>query len=239
MRKEKRLLITKTLLSIIIAMLLLFCLFEWRHLNFSRPRLDLSGLVEQRCAVEKVVLAVDKDGDGIYDLDDIVQGARKDLEAKPAYKDAYYAGGYPPENEGVCTDVIWRALQNAGYDLKGMMDRDIQEHPEDYPRVDGNPEPNIDFRRVPNQESFFKKYADRLTAEIKPWDPENLKHWQGGDIVVFGPPYDHVGVVSDKRRADGVPLLIHNAGPCTREDNGMLTWPSKLEYHFRFPQAYS
>ncbi len=239
MRKEKRLLINRILLSLIIVVLLLFCLFEWRRLNLSRPRLDLSGLVEQRCAVEKVVLAVDKDGDGIYDLDDIVQGARKDLEAKPAYKDAYYAGGYPPENEGVCTDVIWRALQNAGYDLKGMMDRDIQEHPEDYPRVDGNPEPNIDFRRVPNQESFFKKYSDRLTTEIKPWDPENLKQWQGGDIVVFGPPYDHVGVVSDKRRADGVPLLIHNAGPCTREDNGMLTWPSPLKYHFRFPKTYN
>jgi len=236
MRKEKRLLINKILLTLIVAVVLLFCLFEWRRLNLSLPRLGFSGLVEQRCAVEKVVLAVDKDGDGIYDLDDIVQGARRDLEAKPTYKDAYYAGGYPPENEGVCTDVIWRALQNAGYDLKGMMDRDIQEHPEDYPRVDGNPEPNIDFRRVPNQEAFLKKHADKLTSEIRPWDPENLKQWQGGDIVVFGPPYDHVGVVSDKRRADGVPLLIHNAGPCTREDNGMLTWPSPLKYHFRFPK---
>ncbi|MDD4335132.1 MAG: DUF1287 domain-containing protein [Desulfotomaculaceae bacterium] len=196
----------------------------------------MHGLVEKHLVVEKVVLASDQDGDGIYDLDDIVQGARKDLEAKPTYKDAYYAGGYPPENEGVCTDVIWRALQNAGYELKEMMDRDIQEHPEDYPRVDGAPEPNIDFRRVPNQESFFKKYAEQLTVEIRPWDAENLKQWQGGDIVVFGPPYDHVGVVSDKRRADGVPLLIHNAGPRTREDNGLLTWPSPLAYHFRYPR---
>jgi len=179
----------------------------------------------------------DKDGDGIYDLDDIVQGARMDLEAKPFYKDAYYAGGYPPENEGVCTDVIWRALKNAGYDLKGMMDRDIEEHPDDYPRVAGVPEPNIDFRRVPNQEAFFKKYAAHLTTEIKPWDADNLKQWQGGDIVVFGPPYDHMGVVSDKRLTDGVPLLIHNAGPYTREDNGLLTWPSALKYHFRFPRA--
>ncbi len=101
--------------------------------------------------------------------------------------------------------------------------------------MDGNPEPNIDFRRVPNQEAFFKKYADSLTTELKPWDQENLRKWQGGDIVVFGPPCDHVGVVSDKRRADGVPLLIHNAGPCTREDNSLLTWPSPLAYHFRYP----
>ncbi|MDD2553807.1 MAG: DUF1287 domain-containing protein [Desulfotomaculaceae bacterium] len=228
---------TIKILVCIAAALSLFVFYKWWNNSFDRSPLDLHGLVEQRCIVEKVVLDSDKDGDGIYDLDDIVQGARKDLEAKPLYKDTYYADGYPPDNEGVCTDVIWRALQNAGYDLKGMMDRDIQEHPADYPRVDGNPEPNIDFRRVPNQEVFFKKYAGSLTTEIKPWDAENLKQWQGGDIVVFGPPYDHVGVVSDKRRADGVPLLIHNAGPCTREDNSLLNWPSPLTCHFRYPKA--
>jgi hypothetical protein len=235
MDRRRRLLIFKTLL-LAAAVLLALGFFEWRR-HSGQPSLDPQGPIEQRCAVEKVVLDSDRDGDGIYDLDDIVQGARKDLEARPLYKDAYYAGGYPPENEGVCTDVIWRALQNAGYDLKGMMDRDIQEYPDDYPRVAGTPEPNIDFRRVPNQEVFFKKYAASLTTQIKPWDAENLKQWQGGDIVVFGPPYDHVGVVSDKRRADGVPLLIHNAGPFTREDNGLLTWPSPLKYHLRYPKA--
>lgn len=196
---------------------------------------NLYGAADRRCEVEKVVLNSDKDGDGIYDLEDIVQGARKDAEAKPRYKDAYYAGGYPPENEGVCTDVIWRALKNAGYNLKEMMDRDIEEHTGEYPRVEGTPEPNIDFRRVPNQEVFFLKYAARLTNEIRPWDPENLKQWQGGDIVVFGSPYDHVGIVSDKRRKDGVPLLIHNASPYTREEDRLLSWPSPLKYHFRFP----
>lgn len=224
-------------LVIFAAVVSLFVLYKWWGKSFNGSPLDLHEFAGQRCVVEKVVLERDKDGDGIYDLDDIVRGARKDLAAKPLYKDAYYAGGYPPDNEGVCTDVIWRALQNAGYDLKGMMDRDILENTGDYPRVNGEPEPNIDFRRVPNQEAFFKKYADILTTEVKPWDPENLKLWQGGDIVVFGPPYDHVGVVSDKRRADGVPLLIHNAGPCTREDNGLLTWPSPLTYHFRYPRA--
>jgi len=230
-----RLLGIKTAL-LIVAGALLYGLFTWPHFISNLPRLEPRGLVEKRCVVEKVVLDSDKDCDGIYDLDDIVQGARKDLEARPLYKDAYYAGGYPPDNEGVCTDVIWRALQNAGYNLKDMMDRDIKEHTEDYPRVAGVPDPNIDFRRVPNQEAFFKKYADQLTTEIIPWDAENLKQWQGGDIVGFGPPYEHVGIVSDKRRADGVPLLIHNAGPYTREDDGLFTWPSPITYHFRFPK---
>ncbi|MGI6492684.1 MAG: DUF1287 domain-containing protein [Pelotomaculum sp.] len=233
----RRLSVVKILLLIVVVAVSIWGLSEWAYRSSKLPPMGPQGLIGQRCQVEKVVLDSDQDGDGIYDLDDIVQGARKDLEARPLYKDAYYAGGYPPENEGVCTDVIWRALQNAGYDLKGMMDRDIQEHTEDYPRVAGAPEPNIDFRRVANQESFFKKYAAQLTTEIIPWDPENLKQWQGGDIVVFGPPYEHVGVVSDRRRPDGVPLLIHNAGPYTREDSGLLNWPSPLTYHFRFPKA--
>jgi hypothetical protein len=234
--KKNRLSFTAKVLLLIVAALILLGLYQWRRYGGFPFRDDLAGPYIERCAVEKVVLGSDKDGDGIDDLDDIVQGARKDLEAKPVYKDAYYDGGYPPENEGVCTDVIWRALQNAGYDLKGMMDRDIQAYPDDYPRVGGTPEPNIDFRRVPNQEAFFIKYAGSLTTEIRPWDADNLKQWQGGDIVVFGPPYDHVGIVSDKRRADGVPLLIHNAGPYTKENNGLLTWPSPLKYHFRFPK---
>jgi hypothetical protein len=70
---------------------------------FGSSRDGLRGVTKPRCTIEKVVLDIDQDGDGIYDLDDIVQGARRDLQAKPQYKDAYYAGGYPPENEGVCT----------------------------------------------------------------------------------------------------------------------------------------
>jgi len=48
----------------------------------------------------------DKDGDGIDDYTDILLGARAEAEREPEYKSAYYAGGYPPDTEGVCTDVI-------------------------------------------------------------------------------------------------------------------------------------
>jgi len=224
---------TVTLPLILLLMLSMLGLTGCRDADRSSGRQQ--ALNEPRLVVEKVIVNSDKDGDGILDLDDIVEGARKDARAKPIYKDAYYAGGYPPDNEGVCTDVIWRAFKSAGYDLKGMMDLDIEAHPGDYPRVGGMPEPNIDFRRVPNQEAYFKKYANVLPVEIKPWDPENLKQWQGGDIVVYGPPYDHIGIVSNQRRPDGVPLLIHNAGPWTKEDDRLLTWPSPLKYHFRYP----
>ncbi|BCV25411.1 MAG TPA: DUF1287 domain-containing protein [Firmicutes bacterium] len=187
-------------------------------------------------AVETITLDHDQDGDGILDLADIVQGARAYVETRPQYKNAYYAGGYPPPGEGVCTDVVWQALQAAGYDLKAMVDKDIRENLRAYPRVAGKPDPNIDFRRVKNLHVFLKRHATALTLEVKPGDAENLKAWQGGDIVVFGPPVDHIAIVSDRRRPDGVPLLLHNAGPYAEEADRLLTWPSPLIGHHRFPK---
>lgn len=199
--------------------------------------IDYQDQKENFLQVERILIGRDKDNDGIDDLDDIVQGGRAEANRKPAYINSYYNGGYPPKTEGVCTDVIWRAFKDAGYNLKGMIDIDIKNNIESYPRVNGSPEPNIDFRRVPNLVSFFKRKAVVLTTEIVPNNLENLKQWQGGDIVVFGAPLWHIGIISDKRRADGVPLLIHNGGPYAAENDMLLDWPSPIVYHFRFPKV--
>lgn len=200
----------------------------------------VNTISNNKVKIEKITINSDKDNDGILDLEDIVQGAREDAEVRPVYKDAYYSGGYPPSNEGVCTDVIWRAFQNAGYDLKKILDEDIRQNINDYPRIKGQkPDTNIDFRRVPNLVSFFKKYATVLTTEIKPNDVENLKEWQGGDIVVFDMPYEHIAIVSSERRQDGIPLIIHNGGPYTKEEDALIYWKeniSKIIWHFRFPK---
>lgn len=193
-------------------------------------------LTQKSVEVERITCKVDKDQDGISDLDDFIVGGRKEIERAPRYRSAYYRGGYPPPEEGVCTDLIWRAFAEAGYNLKDMVDQDIAEHTELYPRVEGTPDPNIDFRRVPNLAVFFSRYAHSLTTEIKPEDVENLQEWQGGDIVIYGHPLWHIALVSDKRRPDGVPYIIHNAGPIPGEDDLLLDWPSPLLYHFRFPQ---
>jgi uncharacterized protein YijF (DUF1287 family) len=187
--------------------------------------------------VERILSGSDKDSDGVDDLDDIVRGARAEAERAPTYKSAYYREGYPPEDEGVCTDVIWRAFKDAGYDLKKMVDGDIANNIAAYPRVNGKPDPNIDFRRVPNLTSYFKRHADILTTKISPGDKSNLELWQGGDIVVFGSPAPHVAIISDKRRRDGVPLLIHNAGPYAKENDCLLYWTSPITYHFRYPKS--
>lgn len=189
--------------------------------------------------IPRLVIDHDEDGDGVNDLEDILAGARKDLANKPRYKSAYYAGGYPPDNEGVCTDVIWRAFKNAGYNLKDLVDEDIRNNIDLYPRVEGRPEPNIDFRRVPNLYVFFERHATVLTKELIPYDVENLKEWQPGDIVIFGKPVDHIGIVSDIRRPDGVPYMIHNGGPYTKEEDAIIRWDenaSQIIGHYRWPK---
>ncbi|KNY29598.1 DUF1287 domain-containing protein [Pseudobacteroides cellulosolvens] len=186
--------------------------------------------------IPKVECSNDKDDDGINDLADIVEGAKKDAENKPVYRSEYYSGGYPPDSEGVCTDVIWRAFRNAGYELKDMVDKDIKSNKKQYPAVEGKPDPNIDFRRVRNLKVFFSKYAKKLTTEIKPNDIQSLQEWQGGDIVTFSSP-EHIAIVSDKRNSHGIPYLIHNAGPYTMEVDNLMTWISGISGHFRFPNV--
>lgn len=172
--------------------------------------------------IEKIVSEVDKDGDGVEDYTDILNGAREFVSKKPKYKSKYYDGGYPDDGYYVCTDVIWYALESAGYNLKEMMDKDISEHQEDYP-ID-TIDPNIDFRRVKNIKVFLDKYTESLTT-----DTEEIEKWQGGDIVVYA---NHIGIVSDKRNKDGIPYIIHHAGSIKYEENKLTS--KQIIGHYRF-----
>lgn len=171
----------------------------------------------------------DQNGNGIDDFIDIVNGAKQEARRHPTYRSAYYEGGYPPEDEGVCTDVIWRALKYAGYDLKTLVDADIASCIACYPRVHGVPDPNIDFRRVPNLQVFFTRHCERLTTDLS-----RIGEWQAGDIVVFAD--SHIGIVSDARNYRGVPFLIHNGNlPKMEED---CLWRENMlkgiSGHYRF-----
>ncbi len=169
--------------------------------------------------VPEVYATIDRNQNGIADPIDIVNAARHEVKQRTPYKSAYYDGGYPPDNEGVCTDVVWRGLKGAGISLKDSVDQDIEENTNLYPRVNGKPDPNIDFRRVPNQYVYLKRHAQELTTTLKPRDIENLQEWQPGDIVIFmeDSSFHHVGIVSDKRAKDGTPYFIHNTYPFASE----------------------
>jgi uncharacterized protein YijF (DUF1287 family) len=176
---------------------------------------------------------MDKNENGIADPIDIVNFSRKEAEQKTIYKDAYYTGGYPPDGEGVCTDVIWRGFKGINVSIKELIDKDIKQNKAQYKGVNGNPDPNIDFRRVLNQDVFFKKNCILLTTELKEDDINNLKEWQPGDIVVFIEGYEHIGIISDKRDENGIPYVIHNSHPSASE--GKLSWfNNPIHGHYRW-----
>ncbi|MBE6894213.1 MAG: DUF1287 domain-containing protein [Ruminococcaceae bacterium] len=162
--------------------------------------------------IDTIYSPVDFNNNGVDDYTDILLGARKDAENHPKYDDAYWAGGYPPDGIGVCTDVVWRAFKNAGYSLRDMVDKDIRLNPQDYPNVVKR-DNNIDFRRVKNLRVFFEKYAQKLTL-----DTADTAQWQPGDIVIFGND-KHIGIVSDKRNIKGQTYIIHNGGQPNREED--------------------
>lgn len=170
----------------------------------------------------------DKDLDGIDDYQDILLGAQKEAARAPHYDSAYFAGGYPPETIGVCTDLVWRALMEAGYVLKDEVDEDIRLHPELYPYA-LNRDANIDFRRVVNLSVFFRRHAESLTLDL-----EDTGAWQAGDIVIFGD--EHIGILSDKRNASGIPYMLHNDGVFDFEDNSLKLWHEAVPIsgHYRW-----
>ena len=174
--------------------------------------------------IENYVSNVDKDGDGIDDQSDILQNVRAYIATKPEYKSKYYAGGYPDDGYGVCTDVVAQGLMQAGYDLQQLVDEDIAVHPDMY-EVE-KADPNIDFRRVRNLLVYFKNHAISLTTDVT-----EISQWQGGDIIVFK---KHIGIVSDKRNKNGVPFVIHHANPYQKHyEEDILENREDIVGHFR------
>lgn len=174
--------------------------------------------------IERIISPNDQDQDGIDDYTDIYLGALEYVRMKPKYKSAYYSGGYPIEGEGVCTDVIWYALKQAGYSLKDLVDKDIAEYTELYPRVNGKPDPNIDFRRVLNLEVFFRRNTLSLTTNL-----EDTASWQPGDIVIFK---SYIGIISEKRNKKGYPYLIHHSSRPRKEEDVITRY--EMIGHYRF-----
>ena len=212
----------------VLVLVLAVCVFlAWFYNLIPRPY-----YTGEDFGVETVYSPLDQNGNGVDDYTDILLGARRDAENKPRYDGSYREGGYPPEDVGVCTDVIWRALEYAGYDLKALVDADIAQNPHLYPGLDEDgPDPNIDFRRVRNLKVYLDRHAQALTVDLT-----DIAAWQPGDIVTFDGGTTHIGVVSDKRNRDGVPWLIHNSGQPNREEDALekLAAFKEITGHYRW-----
>ncbi len=160
----------------------------------------------------------------------IVASARKQIGVVTKYDSGYYQGGYPPEDSGACSDVIIRALLDNKYDLKNKINEDIKKYPERYnEKIDSN----INHRRVKNIKIYFDNYENKLNIKV---DRDNLNEWQPGDIVTYDKMIGglwHIAIISNRKNLKGIPLLIHNHGQGTIENDLLLDWPTKITGHYR------
>ncbi|MEZ5485141.1 MAG: DUF1287 domain-containing protein [Lysobacteraceae bacterium] len=140
-----------------------------------------------------------------------------------SYQRLEYPGGDVAEDRGVCTDVVIRAMRAAGVDLQQQVHEDMKAHFADYPAIWGlsKPDSNIDHRRVPNLETFFKRAGKAIRVGDDP------ASYRVGDIVSWRLPngLPHIGIVSDRRSGDGLrPLIIHNVGAGTQVEDVLFAW---------------
>lgn len=166
---------------------------------------------------------------------ELVKDARTQIGQTVSYDPAYTALAYPmgdvPLHKGVCTDVVVRALRHQGMDLQELIHKDMKANFSAYPKKWRlkSPDKNIDHRRVPNIATYFnrKGYAVKSTHQ-----PHEFK---AGDIVTWDLPKGlvHIGIVSDKKSATGTPLIIHNIGSGTKEEN--ILFKFKITGHYRLP----
>lgn len=148
----------------------------------------------------------------------------------PAYARLAYPGGDVPRERGVCTDVVIRAYRDAfGIDLQRLVHEDMRANFSRYPRSWGlsRPDPNIDHRRVPNLQAFFRRHGRALPTE-------SPKQFAEGDLVTQMLPGNlpHIAIVTGRTGAGGAPLVVHNIGGGTRLEDRLLDFPLTGRYRF-------
>jgi uncharacterized protein YijF (DUF1287 family) len=165
----------------------------------------------------------------------LVRAARGQIGVTRRYAPAYARLAYPdgdvPLEQGVCTDVVIRAYRKAyNRDLQRLVHQDMVRAFSAYPKNWGmkQPDSNIDHRRVPNLQTFLVRQKASLPVSNRGAD------YLPGDLVTQMLPGNlpHILIVSDRRRADGLPLAIHNIGQGTREEDWLFN--ATVTGHYRW-----
>lgn len=164
----------------------------------------------------------------------LVTAARRQIGVTVSYDPAYvrlpYPGGDVPASRGVCTDVVIRALRTQRIDLQQRVHEDMRAHFAKYPQKWGlrGPDSNIDHRRVPNLQTWFERQGWSVPVT------SHAANYRAGDLVTWMLPGNlpHIGIVSDRRTMiGGTPLIIHNIGRGTREED--ILFDHKITGHYR------
>ena len=166
---------------------------------------------------------------------DLIRAAVAQTTSRVTYDGSYrriaYPGGDVPAHIGVCTDLIVRAYRAVGVDLQVRVHEDMAAAFAAYPRAWGlsRPDSNIDHRRVPNLQTYFRRRGAARGVST------NASDYAAGDLVTWMLPGNvpHIGLVTDQRSADGQrPLMAHNIGRGPEIEDMLFAFP--VTGHYRY-----
>ncbi|MBK8093205.1 MAG: DUF1287 domain-containing protein [Verrucomicrobiaceae bacterium] len=159
-------------------------------------------------------------------LDRTHQSVRYD----PAYLKLAYPGGDVPADTGVCTDEVIRSYRAIGFDLQKLVHEDMRRDFRAYPRNWGltRPDSNIDHRRVPNLQTFFKRRGAALPITQKAAD------YLPGDLITctVAGKLPHIALVVPAPDGGERPWIVHNIGSGPQIEDRLFEFP--LTGHYRW-----
>ena len=152
------------------------------------------------------------------------------------YRNIDYPGGDVPDDTGVCTDVVIRSYRALGIDLQKEVHEEMKGYFSAFPNNWGlkHTDSNIDHRRVPNLQVFFK----RRGASLKITD--NPKDYRPGDMVTWllDNHLPHIGIVVNRVSHDGQRyLIVHNIGAGPKLEDRLFDF--KITGHYRYMGGWS
>jgi uncharacterized protein len=164
----------------------------------------------------------------------LVDAAIEQTFSKVTYDSSYRRIAYPngdvPETLGMCADVVIRAYRKLGVDLQVKVHEDMQRNFRAYPQLwqlKGT-DTNIDHRRVPNLQMFFRRAGAELPVSRNPDD------YRPGDLVTWSVPPNlpHIGIVTGRKSSSGAPFIVHNIGRGPQMEDMLFMYP--ITGHYRY-----
>jgi uncharacterized protein YijF (DUF1287 family) len=151
----------------------------------------------------------------------------------PAYVSLAYPGGDVPADTGVCTDEVIRTYRALGLDLQKLVHEDMKRAFSAYPKNWGlnAPDKNIDHRRVPNLQVFFKRQKASLPVTQDPAD------YRPGDLITctVAGKLPHIALVVPAPDGTSHPWIVHNIGQGPQCEDRLFEYP--LTGHYRWHPA--
>ena len=155
---------------------------------------------------------------------------RHTVRYEPAYVSLAYPGGDVPAETGVCTDEVIRAYRALGIDLQKLVHDDMKKNFSVYPKIWGlsSTDKNIDHRRVPNLQTFFKRKGASLPIS------KNGADYLPGDLITctVAGKLPHIAVVVPSPTGNGAPWIVHNIGSGPQLEDRLFEFP--LTGHYRY-----